>query len=103
MSKPSISYIKPLLIELFNNEPSWEVIKNKINESFAEKGIKYNGQIYQLTTTNDAKVIFNMAGLDLKKRPRFNGRKEKVDSFFTFEEEEVNTEVSPTESLVSAW
>jgi len=43
-----------------------------------------------------------MAGLDLKKRPRFNGRKEKVDSFFTFEEE-VNTEVSPTESLVSAW
>jgi len=102
MSKPNISYIKPLLTELFNNEPSWEVIKDKINESFAEKGIKHNGQIYQLATTNDAKVIFNMAGLDLKKRPRFNGRKEKVDSFFTFEEE-VNTEVSPTESLVSAW
>lgn len=81
----NFGFLKPLMEELYHNEPDWKVIIKKIGDKCKENSITIEGGV-NLTFV---KLLYSKVGLDLKKRPRFNNKVKKFRASITFEDESV--------------
>lgn len=79
-TKIKASSLKPIVDNLYHNEPSWDVIVTTLNTEFLKVGVP-------VKTVSDAKSVFEKFNYDLRKRPRFNGRKIKAAEFINFDDD----------------
>ena len=90
----NFGFLKPLMEELYHNEPDWKVIIKKIGDKCKENNITIEGGV----NLAFVKLLYNKAGFDLKKRPRANNKVKKFRASITFEDESVETKEENTQS-----
>ena len=88
----NFGFLKPLMEELYHNEPDWKVIIKKIGDKCKENNITIEGGV-NLTFV---KLLYNKAGFDLKKRPRANNKVKKFRASITFDESVEESKVEST-------